>query len=222
MTRSSALSPSLTQTTVRERSAGAPRRASTGQILRAAEREFGRDGYKGASMSAIAAAAGLPKANIHYYFGTKEDLYRAVLENILDNWLGDATVWIHAGASPRAALEGYVRAKIAFSRDRPDASRIFAHEVLQGAPNIQTYFNGALRQHVQTLEDVFRIWQRSGQMRPINGSHLMFCIWAMTQTYADMSAQIGAVLGKATLASQDYDDAASTIIALVLNGIETN
>ncbi|MBB2204494.1 TetR/AcrR family transcriptional regulator [Gluconacetobacter takamatsuzukensis] len=221
MTRSSALSPSLTLTTIHDRPAGAPRRASTGQILRAAEREFGRDGYKGASMAAIAAAAGLPKANIHYYFGTKEDLYRAVLENILDNWLGDATVWIHPDATPRAALEGYVRAKIAFSRERPDASRIFAHEVLQGAPNIQGYFNTALRQHVQTLEDVFRAWQRAGQMRPINGAHLMFCIWAMTQTYADMSAQVCAVLGKATLAEKEYDDAATTIIALVLNGIET-
>ncbi|GBQ30906.1 TetR family transcriptional regulator [Gluconacetobacter sacchari DSM 12717] len=221
MTRSSALTPSLTLATVQDRPAGAPRRASTGQILRAAEREFGRDGYKGASMSAIAAAAGLPKANIHYYFGTKEDLYRAVLENILDDWLADATVWINADASPRAALEGYVRAKIAFSRDRPDASRIFAHEVLQGAPNIQGYFDTALRRHVRTLEEVFTLWQRNGLMRPINGPHLMFCIWAMTQTYADMSAQVCGVLGKTVLAKQDYDDAATTIIGLVLNGIET-
>ncbi|MBB2165689.1 TetR family transcriptional regulator [Gluconacetobacter sp. 1b LMG 1731] len=220
MSRPSPLAPSLTLATAQERPVGAPRRASTGQILRAAEREFGRDGYKGASMAGIAAAAGLPKANIHYYFGTKEDLYRAVLENILDNWLGDATVWIHADATPRAALEGYIRSKIAFSRDRPDASRIFAHEVLQGAPNIQNYFNTSLRDYAQTLEDVFSIWQRTGQMRPINGAHFLFCIWAMTQTYADMSAQVCTVLRKPALAEQDYNDAANTIITLILNGIE--
>ncbi|GBQ84284.1 TetR family transcriptional regulator [Gluconacetobacter johannae DSM 13595] len=203
-----------------DKPAGAPRRASMQQIFRAAEHLFGRDGYKGTSMAAIAAGAGLPKANIHYYFGTKEDLYRAVLENILVDWLDDATLWIREDLTPREGLEGYIRAKIAFSRDRPDASRIFAHEVLQGAPHINQFLGTSLRIHVQNLDKIFTAWQRAGLMRPIPTTHLMFCIWSMTQTYADMNAQIVAVLGTPTLETQDYEDAAATITALVLGGCQ--
>lgn len=218
--RSSASSPPFVPRPVRrqEQAAGAPRRASTQQIFRAAERLFGRDGFKGASMAAIAAEAGLPKANIHYYFGTKEELYRAVLENILTDWLADATVWIRPDQTPRAALEGYIRAKLAFSRERPDASRIFAHEVLQGATHISVFLQTSLRRHVEELDETFRAWQRAGAMRAVSGPHLMFCLWAMTQTYADMGAQIGAVLGQRTLREQDYEDAARTILMLVMAG----
>ena len=105
-------------------------------------------------------AAGLPKANLHYYFGTKERLYRAVLEGILALWLDDAAAWIVPENHPAAGLAGYVRAKMAHSRLRPHASRIFAGELLRGAPRIMLYLGLELRRRVAELAAVIQGWSR--------------------------------------------------------------
>ena len=120
---------------------GAIRQANERLILGAAERVFARAGFSGATMAAIADSAGLPKANLHYYFGNKAELYRAVLARTLHDWLAPLDALVPE-ADPRAALEAYIRAKMAFSRDRPDASRVFANELLHGAEEL-----GALLAH---------------------------------------------------------------------------
>jgi TetR/AcrR family transcriptional regulator len=199
--------------------AGLPRRLSTAQILRAAEAVFARHGFAGATMMAIAERAGLPKANLHYYFRSKEQLYRAVLEDILSTWLADADEWITPGREPAEALEGYIRAKLVLSRTRADASRIFAGEMLAGAPHVRQFLGIELRAHVERLEAVFAGWIQAGRMRPVSGKHLMFCIWAMTQSYADFSVQMQGVLGRRDgLEPADYDEAARTVLQLVLGG----
>eukprot|EP01031_Cornospumella_fuschlensis_P000871 gene871-1096_t len=56
-------------------------------ILQAAEKVFAEAGFGGATMQLIADMAGLPKANLHYYFPTKEALYRRVVQDIFEIWL---------------------------------------------------------------------------------------------------------------------------------------
>src|SRR3546814_3474914 len=107
--------------------------ASPGQIrgrnrallLAAAEEVFATQGYRGATTAAIAKKAGLPKANVHYYFGTKEALYAAVLEDILGLWLGELDR-ITEERDPATALGDYIRAKVRLSRERPLASKVYA------------------------------------------------------------------------------------------------
>ncbi|GAN53848.1 TetR/AcrR family transcriptional regulator [Tanticharoenia sakaeratensis] len=195
---------------------GVPRDISTSHILSVAERVFGERGYAGASMAEIARVAQLPKANIHYYFGTKEILYQAVLENTLTDWLADADRWITPAHAPRAGLRGYIAAKLAFSREHPDASRLFAHEILEGGTQIRTYLETTLRSHVQAIGQTLEEWSRSGLLPQVDSTHFMFCLWAMTQAYADMRPQMVAVLGKPELDDGDYERGAETILALVL------
>ncbi len=194
------------------------RRASLDHILASAEQVFARHGFEGATMAQLAAAAGLPKANLHYYFGTKEGLYRAVLEGILALWLEDAAAWITPERHPADGLAGYVRAKMAHSRLRPHASRIFAGELLRGAPHIMLYLGLELRRRVAELARVIEGWSASGLMDPVDPVHLLFNIWAMTQTYADFEVQIRAVLGKVSLGDAEFALATETVLALVLKG----
>ena len=63
-------------------------------------------------------------------------------------------------------------------------------------------------------------WIDQGLMARIDPSHLLFSIWAATQTYADFDWQISVVTGKASLSDADYEAAADTIIRLVLKGCE--
>jgi len=199
------------------RPAGRLRRARVAQILHAAEHVFAAKGFDGTTTADIAAMADLPKANVHYYFGTKEKIYRAVLDNILDLWLDEADYWITPERAPRDAFCGYIQAKIASARERPEASRIYATELLRGAPHIKEYLHLSLRNRVAGLTAVIDGWAVAGKIRQVDATHLLFCLWAMTQTYADFAVQIGAVLGKTELDEQVFKTAVQTITAMVIN-----
>jgi TetR/AcrR family transcriptional regulator len=201
------------------RPAGRLRRSRIAQILEAAEQEFAANGFEGTTTADIAARAGLPKANLHYYFGTKEKIYRAVLDDILLLWLDEADYWIAPGRTPREALSGYVRAKMISAREKPLASRIYAGELLRGAPHISGYLHIALRARVAALSEVMKGWIAAGQLKPVSPEHLLFCIWAMTQTYADFAVQIGAVLAKPALDAQVFEAALTTVTQLVLGSL---
>jgi len=194
------------------------RQTSVEHILAATEKVFSKHGFEGATMTQLAAASGLPKANLHYYFGTKRKLYQAVLEGILALWLEDAAEWIVPERHPAEGLEGYVRAKMAHSRLRPHGSRIFAGELLRGAPHIMMYLGIELRNRVTELASVIEGWSAHGLMDPVNPIHLLFNIWAMTQTYADFDVQIRAVLGFVSIDDAEFAVATNTVVALVLKG----
>ena len=186
-------------------------------ILAAAEKVFARAGFGGATMAAIAKAGGLPKANVHYYFGSKEVLYRAVLAHILHDWL-EPTACITIEAEPKAAIEKYIRAKMALARLRPDGSKVFANELLHGALVVKTLLETDLRELVVNKAAVIQGWVDAGRMADVNGTHLFFTIWAATQTYADFDVQVGAVLGRKKLSGKDHDEATEHVVSLILRG----
>lgn len=196
---------------------GQIRQANELIILQAAEKVFARAGFGGATMAAIAEASGLPKANLHYYFGSKEVLYRNVLAQILSDWL-EPTSCITVEAEPRAAIEQYIRAKMALSKARPDGSKVFANELLHGAPVVKALLQTDLRDLVASKAAVIKGWVTAGCMADVDGTHLFFTIWAATQTYADFDVQISAVLGRNTLTSRDHAEATEHVVSLILRG----
>lgn len=196
---------------------GQIRQTNEAVILAAAERVFAGAGFAGATMAEIAGAAALPKANLHYYFGSKEALYRAVLARILQDWLVP-TRGITPQADPKLAIERYIRAKMALSAQRPDASRVFANELLHGAPVVKTLLGTELRDLVLAKAAVVDGWIAQGRMAPVDSVHLFFTIWAATQTYADFAVQVSAVLGHSTLSLPDHARATEHVVSLILRG----
>ncbi len=194
------------------------RRENVATILQAAEAVFATKGFSGATTAEIAARAGLPKPNLHYYFRTKAALYRAVLDDILALWL-DATASIMVEAEPADALRRYIDAKMTYSRKRPFASKVFANELLHGAPAVKGFLGGAMKRLVDDKAKVIEAWIAAGKLAPVDPHHLFFVLWAATQTYADFDCQIAAVLGKKKLGSGDFDRAGETVSALVLRGL---
>jgi len=193
------------------------RQTNEADILHAAEQVFARAGFVGATMNEIAERAGLPKANLHYYFGSKQAIYRAVLRNTLSAWLA-GTDAITAEADPQQALGHYVRAKMKLTAERPDASRVFANELLHGAAEIGELLRTELRALVREKARIIDGWAAQGRIAPIDATHLFFTIWAATQTYADFETQVSAVLGKRKLGKADFDRATRHVLNLVLRG----
>ncbi len=196
---------------------GLIRQANEALILGAAEQVFARAGFGGATMAAIAQASGLPKANLHYYFGSKDALYREVLARILHDWLAPAQA-ITPEADPRTAIEAYIRAKMVLSAQHPHASKVFANELLHDAPVVKTLLATELRDLVTAKAAVLQGWIHEGRMAPVNPVHPFFTLWAATQTYADFDVQVCAVLGYPELTAQDHSQATEHVVSLLLRG----
>jgi len=163
-------------------------------ILDAALNVFSVHGFRGATVDQIAAAASLSKPNLLYYYPTKESIYRTLLETQLDTWLEPLQA-LDAEGEPLGQLLTYIRRKLDMSRDFPRESRLFANEIVQGAPHIQEILAGDLKALVDDKVQVIRGWIDSGRIAPVHPHHLIFSIWALTQHYADFDIQVRAVLG---------------------------
>ncbi len=186
-------------------------------IIKAAEDEFARHGFKGTSMNTIALKAGLPKANLHYYFTNKLGLYAAVLSNIIEQW--DSTFNnLTVEDDPAEALARYIRAKMEFSRRNPQASRIFAMEIISGGECMSEYFSQDYRTWFQGRAAVFQAWIDAGKMDPVDPVNLIFLLWGSTQHYADFATQICRVTGRTRQTRQDMDDASANLIHIILKG----
>lgn len=93
-----------------------------------------------------------------------------------------------------AEIMGYVRRKLDLARDYPRESRLFANEILQGAPRMRDAIGGDLRHTVADKAQVLTRWMDEGRIARVDPVHLIFSIWALTQHYADFDVQVRAVL----------------------------
>jgi TetR/AcrR family transcriptional regulator len=188
-------------------------------IVAEAVRVFAESGYEGASVAAVAENAGLSKQNLMYYYPTKQALYQRVLDGVLDDWLERMASLADPSRDPGDVLRAYVAAKLRFSREQPLASRVYAMEVLGGAK----LYGEQIRKRVVPLVrkdiEVFERWIAEGRIARVNATHLLFAIWAMTQSYADFGAQMRLVLDREQLTQQDFDDAEQLITDMVLSAV---
>ena len=189
---------------VRTRQNSRIRMQKTGQILDAALDVFSRYGFRGSTLDQIAAVAGISKPNLLYYFSSKEEIHVEVLTRLLDEWLAPLKD-IDPDGDPIVEICRYVRSKLEMARDYPRESRLFANEIIQGAPVIHGFLKVELKQRVDEAAGILDMWSRSGRIAPIDARHLIFSIWATTQHYADFAAQVRFVLGSDDIA---FDDAA--------------
>jgi TetR/AcrR family transcriptional regulator len=186
-------------------------------ILAAAEAEFAEQGFGGATMAAIAARAGVPKPNVYYYFPTKERLYRAVVERVLNEWL-EAASSFDTSDNPAEALTSYISAKMDLARAMPLGSKIWASEIMRGAPAIQDFLDTTLTQWVRSRERVVRRWIAEGKLKPIEPRVLLYMIWATTQQYANAAHEI-ATLENGELSDAAFERAKRQIIETIVGGV---
>ncbi|WP_323006332.1 TetR family transcriptional regulator C-terminal domain-containing protein [Pseudorhodobacter sp.] len=163
-------------------------------ILDAALDVFSASGFRGATLDQIAEVAGMSKPNLLYYFASKEAIHLALLNQLLDTWL-DPLRAMDPNGEPLAEIMGYIRKKLEISRDYPRESRLFANEILQGAPHMRVAIESDLKALVDKKAIVLQAWMDAGKITRLPPVHLIFSIWALTQHYADFDVQVRAVLG---------------------------
>lgn len=187
-------------------------------ILEAALEVFASHGFRGATIDQIAEAAGMSKPNLLYYFRSKEDIHTTLMQRLLDTWLAPLRELDDVG-DPMSELRSYIRRKLEMARDYPRESRLFANEILQGAPRIMAMIEGELKTLVDEKAEVIKGWIRAGKIMRVDPWHLIFSIWATTQHYADFDVQVRAVLGRDRGGEGRFDDAARFLEQLYLEGL---
>jgi TetR/AcrR family transcriptional regulator len=202
----------------------APRKATRIQrrnrkaILEAALEAFSAYGFRGATIDAIAEKAGMSKPNLLYYFPSKEAIYVAVLEDTLEEWLQPLAELDPAG-DPIDEIGRYIETKLAMSQARPEASKLFANEILHGAPAIGGFLRGPMKALVDAKAAVIERWIAEGRLATIDARHLIMMIWAVTQHYADFDVQVRAVLGTERISAHPAALAGPTIARTFFEGL---
>ncbi len=163
-------------------------------ILEAGLEEFASRGFRGATLDRIAQKAGLSKPNLLYYFPSKEAIHVALLEDLLELWLAPLRA-LDPDGEPREEILRYVHRKLEMSREHPRESRLFANEILQGAPRARSVLDKDLKRLVDEKAALIADWVEAGRIAAVDPHHLIFSVWALTQHYADFDVQVRAVLG---------------------------
>ena len=188
------------------------------RILDAAQEVFATYGYQGATIDEVANRAGISKPNLHYYFKRKRDLYLAVLRRTLEIWLVPLRELDRTG-DPAVEIGNYIAQKVQLSRRYPAASRVFANEIVQGAPFLKRYLQTDLRKVVERKAAVIQHWIDEGKLAPIDPYHLIFLIWAATQHYADFMPQIKAVMNVSRLNQGHFRKVEQSLSRIILYGV---
>lgn len=200
--------------TRRSRAAAAKRSA----ILTAALEFFSQYGIHGTTLDKVAERADISKSNLLYYFPSKEDLYIALLKDLLDVWLAPLRA-LRQDQPPLDAIRNYIRLKLEVSRDHPQASRLFCLEILQGAPLLKAELAGDLRHLVEEKAAVIEAWVLKGELSAVQPHHLIFMLWATTQHYADFSPQVQAITGRTLDDERFFTETVENVQRMVIEGI---
>lgn len=211
--------PETVETAELPRAPRAARLRKQEQILLEAERQFARFGFEGVSLDTIASELGISRQNMLYYFSSKEELYSAVLDSVVESWVQTMEV-MAKGDDPEAAISHYIAVKLRFSQERPSGSAVFTREVMAGAPR----YAEKLAQHVipYLRADVraFERWAKKGLIERVDFTHLMFLIWSATQAYADLAPQFALFLKKPKLDDGDFGAAHALLTQVVLQSLK--
>lgn len=140
--------------------------ATKAAILDAAEEEFAQFGFSGAKTEAIAARTGVTKAMIYYYFGSKEELYKAVIQRPAADFSNAFSDLPLESMSPEEALKTVIKVGIAHEISHPHYGRVLLHEAMQ---NQGQYFQ--LTGWVNPIQRIIAVVERGiqdGTFRPVD------------------------------------------------------
>ena len=157
------------------------------RILDAALEVFSQHGYRGATLDQIADEAGMSKPNLIYYFDGKEAIHVTLLNTLMEEWLSPLIEMAPEG-DPLVELLSYIARKMEMSRLYPRESRLFANEIIQGAPRMKPHLQGRLKPLFDEKCALIQGWMDSGRIAQSDPGHLLMSIWAITQHYADFDA----------------------------------
>lgn len=186
-------------------------REKTQEIMEAALDVFSKAGFTGASVNKIAALANMSTPSMLYYYSSKEEIHKALLQRVLELWVEPLDV-IAVGRDPVESILDYVRKNLELSFAHPRQIRVLANEIVMGFPSADSGPFDRFRQVYEAKIIVIEAWREAGQIADIDAHHLMHLIWSITESYANCESRL-ATLSPTMLATLK-DDAYTILLPL--------
>ncbi len=141
-------------------------RLSRQRILKEAERLFARQGYSGTGLRELAAAAGVNLAMINYFFGSKKQLLKEILDGFLAGYLEVARQELQGDEEVRVRLDRFVRRAVAYFASHRDALLVTIAELPRDDPEIIEYKAAWGRQMMEIIDrEICQPLAREGSRR---------------------------------------------------------
>ncbi|NEU73735.1 TetR family transcriptional regulator [Hassallia byssoidea VB512170] len=189
------------------------------EILAAAMKEFSQHGLRATSTEAIAHRAHVTKAMIHYYFKSKEGLYRAVLENQFSGLLTPERQEEFTHNSPEQALANFIQQVLRNASSQPDIHTLLALEAIQ---NQGLYYKELeVGQLVYgTLSCILERGVEAGVFRPLNPQHMAVNILGTILFYFISQGNLQHFFQEREISAQDMIEEHTTeAIAFIMAGV---
>jgi TetR/AcrR family transcriptional regulator len=164
-------------------------------ILEAAERIFGDEGLEGARTDAIAAAAGVNKALLYYYFRSKGGLYRAVLESYLADFNRQALEVLSARGSARSVLLRYINLHFDFIGAHRHHGPLFQRMLMEDQKSLVRLAREYILPRSKALVKVIERGIRTGEFRRMDSIHAAISLVSLIVFYFSSASVLRAVGG---------------------------
>jgi AcrR family transcriptional regulator len=164
------------------------------RILNAARELFAARGYRGASIRDITKSAGVNLGAVTYHFGTKQDLYQAVLSRAFDELAGRVEAAVGTEGSSPERLAATVGALFRFYREKPDVPRLALHQLAGGAglpPVVGPY----LRRSLAAIRELVEAGITAGDFRAVDPNLVAFTIISQAVWFAILGRSLVTVAG---------------------------
>ena len=192
------------------------------QILAAAEVEFADKGLAGARVDQIAEESGVNKQMIYYYYGSKEDLYLAVLERAYAAMRKSESELNLGNLDPLEAIRKLVEFKFEYYAENPVIIRLLAGENMQNAKFLKK--SARLREMHISLIDVLQSVLSAGEKKKLIRSgvdpvQLYFSIASLSYFYFANAPTLSTVFGRNLARPEEQETRVAHAVDLILTYI---
>ncbi|HHU77079.1 MAG TPA: TetR/AcrR family transcriptional regulator [Firmicutes bacterium] len=148
-------------------------------ILEASAQLFKKKGYSGTSMQDIASEVGILKGSIYYYFNSKNEIFREVLDNGVNPVLKNAALIIAEKSTPKEKLRKLIHHHMGYVMDHNYSLVIFFQE-REKLPAAQMKKYLEKRDHYENIfREVLREGIEQGDFPDVNVTLTVFAILGM-------------------------------------------
>lgn len=191
---------------------------SRAAILKAAVREFAREGVAGARTDAIARAAGVNKALLYYYFKDKEALYQAVLDEVFMGVRAAINQALSQNLPPRERLAAYVCAHFDYIASNPLYPRIVHAEFLRAGRD-PSRLQRVAKQYFQpifvNLAALLNEGRKCGEFRAVDPIHFIPSMISVIVFYFITAPIAKVMIGRNPLSPQTLAERRAAIVDLI-------
>jgi TetR/AcrR family transcriptional regulator len=192
-------------------------------LLQSAIRLLNERGIGNVSLNDVAREAELNPALVTYYFGTKDNLFQAVVEQVIGEWRAEVIASVPENAGPEAALRSRARATMYFLRRYPSLTKLIIHQMITVKSKESRFFiENFARINFEEHRAILQKGVDARLFRAVDPLFFFAHYIAMGDLYANSRPMMERLSGKPEDDEAQFRDFVEAAIDMLINGIAAN